>query len=206
MAFPQEVPRDAIRPNNALEATCGDARASERTLGGRRRHPVVHDSEQEVSSRQPAADAANFGVIRPPFVYLGSISLGLLVHLFWPARWLPALVSVPIGVMLVLVAGALFISAVRTFRKAGTPIPGNRPTTTIVREGPYGFSRNPIYLAFTLFQVGLAAWINSLGVLLTLLPALALMALVVIPREERYLEARFPSEYLPYKRAVRRWL
>jgi len=39
-----------------------------------------------------------------------------------------------------------------------------------------------------------------------LLPALALMVLVVIPREERYLEARFPSEYLPYKRAVRRWL
>ena len=44
------------------------------------------------------------------------------------------------------------------------------------------------------------------GVLLTLVPALALMVLVVIPREERYLEARFPSEYLPYKRAVRRWL
>jgi protein-S-isoprenylcysteine O-methyltransferase Ste14 len=42
--------------------------------------------------------------------------------------------------------------------------------------------------------------------LLTLVPALGLMALVVVPREERYLEARFPSEYLPYKRTVRRWL
>jgi protein-S-isoprenylcysteine O-methyltransferase Ste14 len=31
------------------------------------------------------------------------------------------------------------------------------------------------------------------------------MALVVIPRKERYLEARFPSEYPAYKRAVRRW-
>jgi protein-S-isoprenylcysteine O-methyltransferase Ste14 len=48
--------------------------------------------------------------------------------------------------------------------------------------------------------------VNSLGVLVTLLPALALMALVVVPREERYLEARFPSEYLPYKGEVRRWL
>jgi protein-S-isoprenylcysteine O-methyltransferase Ste14 len=167
---------------------------------------VVHDSEHEVNPGQPGADIANLGLIRPPFVYLGSIGLGLLVHSFWPVQLLPASVSVPIGVMVVLVAGALFISAVRTFRKAGTPIPGNRPTTTIVRAGPYGFSRNPIYLAFTLFQVGLAAWVNSLGVLLTLLPALALMVLVVIPREERYLEARFPSEYLPYKRAVRRWL
>jgi protein-S-isoprenylcysteine O-methyltransferase Ste14 len=29
---------------------------------------------------------------------------------------------------------------------------------------------------------------------------------VVVPREERYLEARFPLEYTRYKREVRRWL
>ena len=165
-----------------------------------------HDCEHRVSHRQPAADVANFGPVRPPLVYLGSIGLGLLVHLLWPVKLLSASVSMPIGVVVVLVAGTLFISAVRTFRKAGTPIPGNRATVTIVRTGPYRFSRNPIYLAFTLFQVGLAAWANSLAMLLSLLPALALMGLVVIPREEHYLEARFPSEYLPYRRAVRRWL
>lgn len=151
-------------------------------------------------------NVANAGPVRPPLVYLGSIGLGLLAHLAWPVELLPASISMPIGVMVVLAAGALFISAVRTLRKAGTPVPGNRPTTTIVPRGPYRFSRNPIYLAFTLFQVGLAAGVNSLGLLLALLPALALMALVVIPREERYLEARFPAEYPPYKRAVRRWL
>jgi protein-S-isoprenylcysteine O-methyltransferase Ste14 len=167
---------------------------------------VIHDSEHEVTPGQPDADVADVGLIRPPFVYLVSIGLGVLVHLFWPVRLLPVSVNVPIGVLVVLVAVALFISAVRTFRKADTPVPGNLPTTSIVRAGPYRLSRNPIYLAFTLFQAGLAACINSLGVLLTLLPALALMVLVVIPREERYLEARFPSEYLPYKRAVRRWL
>jgi len=42
--------------------------------------------------------------------------------------------------------------------------------------------------------------------LITLVPAVGLMALVVIPREERYLEARFPSEYSAYRAAVRRWL
>jgi protein-S-isoprenylcysteine O-methyltransferase Ste14 len=149
---------------------------------------------------------ANVGLIRPPFVYVGSLGLGLLVHWAWPVELLPSSAGVPIGVSVVLAAGALFVSAVRTFRRAGTPVPGNRPTTAIVRAGPYGFSRNPIYLAFTLFQLGLAAWVNSLGVLLALLPALALMGLVVITREERYLETRFPSEYLPYKREVRRWL
>jgi protein-S-isoprenylcysteine O-methyltransferase Ste14 len=167
---------------------------------------VVPDPEHQVGPGQPTSNVANFGLIRPPFVHLSSIGLGLFAHAFWPVQLLPASVGVPIGVMLVLLAGALFISAVRTFRKAGTPVPGNRATTTIVRTGPYGFSRNPIYLAFTLFQLGLAAWIDSLSMLLTLFPALALMALVVIPREERYLEARFPSEYLPYKQTVRRWL
>src|SRR5262245_51086030 len=137
---------------------------------------------------------------------MGSIGLGLLVHLLWPVQLLPTSISVQIGVIVVLGAGALFMFSVRNFRKAGTPVPGNRPTTIIVRTGPYSFSRNPIYLAFTLFQLGLAAWVNSLGVLVTLLPALALMVLVVVPREERYLEARFPSQYLPYKREVRRWL
>jgi protein-S-isoprenylcysteine O-methyltransferase Ste14 len=158
-----------------------------------------------VNAGQPAADVANLGLIRPPLVYLGSIGLGLLVHFFWPVQFLPASISVPIGVMLVAGAVALFISSVRTFKKAGTPVPGNQPTTTIVRAGPYGFSRNPIYLAFTLFQLGLAAWVNSVGLLVTLLPALVLMA-VVIAREERYLEARFRSEYAQYKREVRRWL
>ena len=160
--------------------------------------------EARVCADRP--DVANLGLVRPAFVYLGSIGLGLLVHLLWPTRLLPVSISVPIGVVLVLVAVALFVPSVRTFQKAGTPVPGNRPTTVIVRTGPYGYSRNPIYLAFTLFQLGLAAWVNSLAILLTLIPALALMALVVVPREERYLEARFPSEYLSYKRAVRRWL
>ena len=70
---------------------------------------------------------------------------------------------------------ALFVSAVCTLRAAGTPVPGNRPTTTIVRTGRYRFSRNPIYLAFSLLQFGLSLWVNSLALLITLVPAVALM-------------------------------
>ena len=153
-----------------------------------------------------SSDVANLGLIRPPLVYLGSIGLGLLIHFVWPMPLLPASVNIPVGVLLVLAAVVLFVSSVRMFRKAGTSVPGNRPTTAIVRAGPYAFSRNPIYLAFTLFQVGLAAWVNSMALLLLLVPAAALMAFVVVPREERYLDARFPAEYAAYKQAVRRWL
>ena len=146
------------------------------------------------------------GGIRPPLVYLGAIALGLLLHFAWPVRLVPPVASVPLGATAVLAAVALFISAVRTFRNAGTPVPGNRPTTAIVRTGPYRYSRKPIYLAFSLLQIGIAFWLNSPWLLVTLVPAVALMSLVVIPREEQYLETRFPSEYLPYKDSVRRWL
>lgn len=151
-------------------------------------------------------EVANLGLVRPPLVYLGAIILGLVVHALWPVHLVPRSLGTPVGAILMLIAVALFLSAVHTFRAAGTPIPGNRPATTIVRTGPYRFSRNPIYLAFSLLQLGLAFWVNSLGLLMTLIPAVALMSSVVIPREERYLEARFPSEYLPYKISVRRWL
>lgn len=167
---------------------------------------MIGESRGSQGTGNSLADAANLGLVRPPFVYLSSIVLGLAVHYAWPVRLVPPSVSPPVGAMVTLLAVGLFVAAVRTFRAAGTPVPGNQPTTAIVRTGPYRFSRNPIYLAFSLFQLGLSAWINSLGLLITLIPAVALMTFVVIPREERYLEVRFPSEYSSYRAAVRRWL
>jgi protein-S-isoprenylcysteine O-methyltransferase Ste14 len=151
-------------------------------------------------------EAANLGIVRPPLVYLGAIALGLVLHFAWPVRLVSGAVGMALGVAAIVVAITLFVSAVRTFGTAGTPVPGDRPTTAIVRTGPYRWSRNPIYLAFTLFQLGVALWVNSLWLLVTLVPAVALMSFVVIPREEQYLETRFPSDYLPYKASVRRWL
>jgi protein-S-isoprenylcysteine O-methyltransferase Ste14 len=154
----------------------------------------------------PPPQAANLGIARPPLVYLGSIVIGVILHFAWPVPLLPSSPSPGIGAGLVLLAVGLFVFAVRTLRAAGTPVPGNRPTRAIVRTGPYRFSRNPIYLAFSLLQLGIALWVNRAWLLLTLLAAVAVMSLVVIPREERYLEARFSSDYSPYKASVRRWL
>src|SRR5687768_3515555 len=85
----------------------------------------------------PVPEVANLGLVRPPLVYLGSIFLGLLLHFVWSLPLVRHPVVAPIGAGLVLIAAALFIAAARTFRAAGTPVPGNRPTTTIVWTGPY---------------------------------------------------------------------
>jgi protein-S-isoprenylcysteine O-methyltransferase Ste14 len=151
-------------------------------------------------------DVLHLGVVRPPLVYLASIVLGALIQLAVPLPFLPRTLAVPVGASLVVVAIALFSSAVATFRASGTPVPARKPTTVIVRTGPYRFSRNPIYLAFSLLQLGIAIWVNSLWLLTTLVAAAALIHYVVVPKEEQYLERRFGTQYLEYKASVRRWL
>lgn len=151
-------------------------------------------------------DVANFGVLRPPLVYALAIVAAVALDFMQPLRLLPNELAGFIGIPIVAASLVLFLFSVRRFKAAGTPVPGNRPTTAIVRSGPYRWSRNPIYLAFSVLQLGIACWLNSLWVLATLAAVLALMTWVVIPREERYLERRFGAEYLEYKASVRRWL
>ncbi len=160
-------------------------------------------AERFVTSRR---DVANLGFVRPPFVYLAAILGGVGLDLVRPFRWLPAGTGAWLGVPLVLLAIALFFASTRRFKAVGTPVPGNQPTTAIAHSGPYRFSRNPIYLAFSLLTLGIACLLNSAWLLGTLLIAVGVMGFVVIPREERYLTRRFGPEYLDYKAKVRRWL
>jgi protein-S-isoprenylcysteine O-methyltransferase Ste14 len=163
---------------------------------------IPHDH----SGADAPQEVANLGIVRPPLVYGAAIVAGLLLEFGWPLPFLPRLLAALLGSFLVLVAVVVFAYAIRTFQTAGTPVPGNQPTTVMVRTGPYRFSRNPIYLAFSIFQLGIASWVNSVWLIATLLAAVALMAFVVISREERYLERRFGADYMDYKRSVRRWL
>ncbi len=156
--------------------------------------------------RNRAHDVAKLGLIRPPLVYLTSLVIGALIHRARPLPFLPRPLPVALGAPLVLFAIALFSYSAATFRAVGTPVPARKPTTAIARTGPYRVSRNPIYLAFSLFQLGIAVWVNSVWLLATLVGAVAVIHYVVIPREEQYLERRFGAEYLDYKTSVRRWL
>ena len=147
---------------------------------------------------------ARLGVFRPPLIYLAAIAGGLALHWAW-RRPLPAGGPVRLlGVALVVASVLLFGLSVQRFRTVGTPVPARKPTTAIVRTGPYRFTRNPIYLAFSLLQLGIALWVGSWWLVATLAVALAIIHYVVVPREERYLEARFGAEYRDYKAAVRR--
>lgn len=75
----------------------------------------------------------------------------------------------------------------------------------LVTTGPYRFSRNPMYVAWTLIYVGVALLVNTVW-MLVVLPPVAVASHLTVLREERSLEARFGDEYRAYRRAVRRYL
>ena len=156
-------------------------------------------------SPNAAQDVAHLGFVRPPILYLTSIVTGALIQLAKPFPFLPRALAVPLGFCC---RGRHRAVLLRGWEipAAGTPVPARKPTTVIVSTGPYRFTRNPIYLAFSLLQLGIAIWVNSLWLLATLVGAVAVIHYVVIPKEEEYLERRFGAQYLDYKRSVRRWL
>jgi protein-S-isoprenylcysteine O-methyltransferase Ste14 len=90
--------------------------------------------------------------------------------------------------------------------RAGTNVNPYKPTITIVDSGPFGFSRNPLYVAMTIMLVGLTLAANTWWGIFLLPPLLLLMHFGVIRREERYLEGKFGEPYLAYRRRVRRYL
>jgi protein-S-isoprenylcysteine O-methyltransferase Ste14 len=146
----------------------------------------------------------NPGLLRPPVIFLCAVLVGIALNLAWPVHFVPRNVWV-LGSLIVVCAVALFLLSYREFQAAGTSVRGSTSSTTIVKTGPYRFSRNPIYLAFILFVLGLSVWLNNLWMLVTLVPAVGIIARVVIPREERFLERNFGDAYLSYKSSVRRW-
>ena len=98
----------------------------------------------------------NAGVIAPPpLIYGGALGAGLLAKALFPATFLPRGAARALGIPLTGAGLLLFISSLRALRRAETDVRPYKPTTSIVAEGPYRFTRNPIYLGFTLVYLSL---------------------------------------------------
>ena len=128
----------------------------------------------------------------------------------WIVSWvLPVQIGRAWGFLgIVMVTGAYLNikSCFRLFVAAETNTNTTKPTLAIVDDGPYRFSRNPMYLSYVVAYAGISLIANS-GVMLLLTPVfmLWLTRWIILP-EESYLEKHFGEEYLKLKRATRRWL
>jgi protein-S-isoprenylcysteine O-methyltransferase Ste14 len=127
------------------------------------------------------------------------------LHLTAPGpRWL-ALPWTLLGLVPVALGVALHTWALRVFARSGTtPDPDGRPAV-LVRGGPYGRTRNPMYLAGGPILLGVALLLGTTTPALVL-PLYALAAGRWVAREEARLSERFGADWDAYCSAVRRWI
>ena len=154
-------------------------------------------------------DTANTAqvIIRPPLAWGLAVIAGLALNWLVPLPFLP--VDLPagwLGAIVFVLALALVAWAIVTITRAGSNVPTNLPTTTIVESGPYRFTRNPIYLGMFGALIGLTIAFDTLWLLLVLVPFALVIRYGVVAREEVYLERKFGDVYRGYRSRVRRWL
>lgn len=142
----------------------------------------------------------------PPLVVLAVMAAAYGFHQWIPlcipkSAFLSALGLVLVGIgMLILV-----VSLVQFFQQK-TAIEPWKPATRLIQTGLYRYSRNPIYLAFYLIQVGGGLFLSQGWMVITVMITEGWIYRLVIKKEEAYLERRFGEEYRHYKSKVRRYI
>src|SRR2546430_1600232 len=111
------------------------------------------------------------------------IELRFSPYLQGPWNW-SGLIPIAFGIVLEVVGTIAFWKY-----GAGTPHPAVPPKRLVV-EGPYAYTRNPLYLARFTILLGSSLLLGSLGVLLLLVGLVLFVTLVLLPRAERRLASR----------------
>jgi len=146
------------------------------------------------------------GVIAfPPLLFGGTLAIGLILHFLAPVRPFPAVPARIVGALLLVGSAALAKWGESTMRRAGTNVRPDQPATAIVVDGPFRFTRNPLYVATTGLYLGISLLVDAVWPLVLLVPLLVIVEWGVVRREERYLEAKFGEAYRSYRMRVRRW-
>ena len=145
----------------------------------------------------------------PPGIYGVAILSSALSGYVLPLPWVGSPLSdFLFGIGLMLIAVALFIDfrAMQLMHAHKTTIMPNKGASHLVTVGPFGFSRNPIYLANTMLTVGA----GLMSGIVWFLPFAAIAAIITqelaIKREEKHLSAKFPKAWRDYAKKVRRWI
>jgi protein-S-isoprenylcysteine O-methyltransferase Ste14 len=144
--------------------------------------------------------------IPPPLVYLAGFGLGVVVELLEPSAQPAAWLRIAAGAAGLAVLLALDSTAMARFSRAGTPFNPARPARALVTDGPYRWTRNPMYIGMAALYAGLAVAAGVLWALALLPLVLLVVDRAIIPREERHLAAAFGDQYERYRARVRRWL
>src|SRR4051812_8134489 len=154
-----------------------------------------------------AANPDSSGVrFPPPLIYVAGLLAGWLLERRYPLTSLPRNISIAGGIVLILAGLLVTRAAARSMWAAKTSMIPIRPTTAIVSDGVYRFTRNPMYVSMVAVYVGIALLIRAAWALVLLPLVVLLVDRLVIAKEERYLRGKFGETYTNYCSRVRRWI
>lgn len=114
--------------------------------------------------------------------------------------------SKTLGALIIVGAMALAIWSVLQFQKANTPVHPRRKPTTLLTDGIYAYSRNPIYLAMVMLAFGAALCFGTVGALIPVAALIWLLQDLFIAGEEHHIEKNFGNEWKAYTAKTRRWI
>lgn len=153
----------------------------------------------------PPKDRAGVLVL-PPLLMLAALLLMFVLRHFWPLAISHRSLVISPGVVLCALGVGIGVWGRVALLKAGTTVNPLKPSTAIVSNGAYRFTRNPLYVGMMSVFVGISFLIGTWWGLVVLCPVLGVMHYGVVLCEERYLERKFGQAYLAYKGSVRRYL
>ena len=142
----------------------------------------------------------------PPVLVLASILGMSALNWFYPVRKLIAFPFNLIGVFIAIIGVLMVRWGERRFSKAKTNISTFNNPNRMITDGLFQYTRNPIYLGFTIALLGVAIGLGSVSPFCMVLVFFIAANYLYIPFEERKMERIFGASYLRYKRNVRRWL
>jgi len=143
-----------------------------------------------------------------PWVFVLTYLIGLLLNVVFPIRiHAQELFFVKVFGIVLFVIGTFIASwSLIIFHKAQTTTTPGESSKKLIMQGPYRFTRNPMYVSLTLAYLGEAGFLVQLWPVLVLPLILLYVNWVVIPLEEHILEMDFKEEYENYCNHVRRWI
>ncbi|OOG42906.1 isoprenylcysteine carboxylmethyltransferase family protein [Polaromonas sp. A23] len=146
--------------------------------------------------------------IPPPVLGLGLALLMWLTSLLFEPWSMPFGLRLGAALVLVAVGQSISMAGILLFRRAGTTVNPFTPgaTSSLVTNGVYRFTRNPMYIGLLLTLLGWAAFLSSPPALVYLVVFVLYMNRFQIGPEERVLSSLFGADYAAYQARVRRWL
>lgn len=142
----------------------------------------------------------------PPAYFIASICAMLALHfLLSIVRILPFPWTL-LGIAPVIAGVALNLAADRAFKRHQTTVKPFELSTSLITEGVFRVSRNPMYLGMVLILLGLAIVLGTLTPFAVCAAFAVLLHYRFVRTEERMLAEKFGADWRAYRGQVRRWI